>query len=564
VTCHGASINNNPPLANCVVCHGRDEDAGGDVGVSAGKGRGLRQHHLTKAAAACDDCHNDTDHATTGSAPESVFPSFYKSASNTAGLAPCDGSEERFASFTISLDNDGDGLTDGADSDCATGAPDINLSPTSLAFGTVTVGSPSTLSFQIQNVGTATLTVTSITRTAGTSTEFTFSAPATPFTIPAGGSQTVQVTYTPTDIGADSGSLTIASDDPDEATVTLGVSGTGEAPPVEEPDINLDPTSLTFGTVTVGGSSILSFQIQNVGTATLTVSGITRTAGTSTEFTFSAPATPFTIAAGGSQTVQLDITSNDPDEATVTLGLSGTGVAAPEPDINLDPASLAFGTVNIGNSATLSANIQNLGNADLTVNSILSCVGTSPEFSFTADPTPIVIPGGGSRMVSVTYTPVDEGSDSGCLEISSDDPDEAVVELSLSGSGADQTIVAAKIDAPGAINGANRGLTPVEIEFDPADKDNGRIKIAEVQCGAARDDEMPRFIDPVRIDQKYSVALFDTRDLMLLCEDNTLVCEGTLSDGRVFMGSDELKVVRDVDRNRCRAVNKRVKRVKRR
>ena len=125
-------------------------------------------------------------------------------------------------------------------------------------------------------------------------------------------------------------------------------------------------------------------------------------------------------------------------------------------------------------------------------------------------------------------------------------------------------VLRAEVNAPGSVNGANRGLTPVEIEFHPADMDLGRVKIAEVQCGAARDNEMPRFIDPVRVkresyDKNDFVALFDTRELMLRCEDNKLVCEGTLADGRLFMGADDLRVVRDVDRNRCRAVNKTAK-----
>jgi hypothetical protein len=208
----------------------------------------------------------------------------------------------------------------------------------------------------------------------------------------------------------------------------------------------------------------------------------------------------------------------------------------------------------------LNANIQNLGNADLTVNSINLCAGTSAEFSFTADPTPIVIPPGGTRMVSVAYAPVDEGLDTGCLDITSDDPDESVVFLDLSGNGtAPQTGIEAHVQTPGAVNGANRGRTPIQLGFDLNGMDHRRVKIAEVQCGAARDDEMPRLVDPVRVDRKL-VALFNTHDLMLRCEDNKLVCEGTLADGSPFIGMDALNVVRDVDHNRCRANGRRVAR----
>ncbi|MGE5892916.1 MAG: choice-of-anchor D domain-containing protein, partial [bacterium] len=68
------------------------------------------------------------------------------------------------------------------------------------------------------------------------------------------------------------------------------------------PDVNLNPASVDFGTVTTGSSVTVSAEIQNLGTADLNVTGITRCVGTSPEFTWS-PALPFTVAAGGSQTL---------------------------------------------------------------------------------------------------------------------------------------------------------------------------------------------------------------------------------------------------------------------
>ena len=116
-SCHGAF--DNPPLDNCVQCHGRAEDAGNDGGFP-GLGRGLRLHHVTMGAAACGNCHVDVA-SNVPAAGEDVQPSFYAG----TGLDSCDGTEETFPSITISLDNDGDGLTDGNDPDCAT-----NLAPT--------------------------------------------------------------------------------------------------------------------------------------------------------------------------------------------------------------------------------------------------------------------------------------------------------------------------------------------------------------------------------------------------------------------------------------------------
>ena len=137
--CHGNGSRDNPPLDNCVQCHGRDADAGGDD-ISAGLGRGLRQHHETVNAAACGGCHSDS----TGPAGvgEQILPSFYSAALGGAGLDTCDGSEEQFSSLTLSLDNDGDGLTDSDDSDCRS-----NTAPTANPGGPYNASAGSSISF---------------------------------------------------------------------------------------------------------------------------------------------------------------------------------------------------------------------------------------------------------------------------------------------------------------------------------------------------------------------------------------------------------------------------------
>ena len=71
----------------------------------------------------------------------------------------------------------------------------------------------------------------------------------------------------------------------------------------------------------------------------------------------------------------LEIVSDDPDEFSVTLNLKGTGEPVPTPDINLNPASLDSGVVTVGDSTSLTAQIENLGNADLTVNDITLSAG---------------------------------------------------------------------------------------------------------------------------------------------------------------------------------------------
>jgi len=101
--------------------------------------------------------------------------------------------------------------------------PDISV-PTSLAFGSVNVGTSKTKTLTISNVGTAALTITNITISGSQ-----FSRGTYPGTIAAGSSANVNVTFSPTSTGAKSATLTITSNDPDEATVNVALSGTGVA-----------------------------------------------------------------------------------------------------------------------------------------------------------------------------------------------------------------------------------------------------------------------------------------------------------------------------------------------
>lgn len=346
--------------------------------------------------------------------------------------------------------------------------PAIALSPGSLSFGAVTVGSSATLPAQVQDTGTAPLTVSAITPCAGTSAEFTWSPPA-PFTVAAGGSTTLSVTYAPTAASGDSGCLTIASDDPVRPTVNLTVSGNGAA--AAAPAIAFSPPTLDFGTVTIGNTLQRTAQVQNAGTATLTVSSVAACSGAGTEFTWDVAA-PFSVAPGQSapvtvtytpvdtdfHSVCLAFTSNDPANPVANLGLTAQGAATPVPAIALSPPSLDFMAVEVGNSSTLTSQVQDVGGATLTVSAIAACNGTSAEFTWSPQ-APFTVGAGQAQALAVTYAPTDPGADNGCLALTTDDPLNPTVNLALAGSGT---------------------TTPAfpAIALDPASIDFGTVTIA--------------------------------------------------------------------------------------
>jgi len=117
----------------------------------------------------------------------------------------------------------------------AAATPDISVGSAE-SFATTAVGSTSTSTFTIANSGNFVLNVSSIALSGADVGEFSLGYDtclvANP-TVAASGSCTVQVTFAPTSNGTKSATLTILSDDDDEASVTVPLSAlAGSSEPI--------------------------------------------------------------------------------------------------------------------------------------------------------------------------------------------------------------------------------------------------------------------------------------------------------------------------------------------
>jgi hypothetical protein len=154
--------------------------------------------------------------------------------------------------------------------------PEINVSPTSIPFGNVLVNSTTTQQFTIQNSGGQALTGTVTTPTGytvalaardgglGTSHDAE-SRNVLSISVPAYQTLSYTLTFAPTATASYNGNVVIATNDTDEPTVSIAVTGTGTAAYA-----SVNPTSIPFGVVEVGSSSTQQFTIHNTGNITLT------------------------------------------------------------------------------------------------------------------------------------------------------------------------------------------------------------------------------------------------------------------------------------------------------
>ncbi len=106
------------------------------------------------------------------------------------------------------------------------GGPDLEVEPAALDFGTVAAGSLATDVFTVRNVGDAPLHIEPDSQQAG-SGAFSLLTDPRGEVLEVGGSFTVLVQYAPTTDLGDQGSLSLASDDPDDPLVDVAFIGNG-------------------------------------------------------------------------------------------------------------------------------------------------------------------------------------------------------------------------------------------------------------------------------------------------------------------------------------------------
>jgi serine protease len=336
-------------------------------------------------------------------------------------------------------------------------SPDLELAPTTIAFGDQllqTVSAPRPL--VIRNLGTVPL-VASINAPspqlrmacgagAGTCTCATSTSCAV--TVAAGAQRALDLRYAPTTVAALAVALTVTSNDPDEASVAVGVTGNATFS-----RLVLEPPVVDFGNVQVGHGSIEQWvTTRNTGTAPLLLSGFALSdrvnyAATSDQplpvtlepgsgVFFRVTCTPLAVGARPAAiTFQTDGTT--PAQA-LTLGCTG---ALPTGVLTLDPRGLAFGKQPVGTTASRELRV-----ANTTPATTFSFELTRPAapFALSCVQGCLCVPGRcfwsgigstNDAVLSLRYSPTTAVSDQATLDFTSSDPGLPGTTLATSGTG---------------------------------------------------------------------------------------------------------------------------------
>jgi hypothetical protein len=323
-------------------------------------------------------------------------------------------------------------------------APNIDVKPLALDVGDILVGQASPdKTISLSNLGNQPLTVGQITL-SGEDFELLTHTCSNQNMAPAE-SCSLSIRFAPQSVGAKTATLSIPSNDPDTPTVNVSLTGNGIVQTT--PNIDVKPIAENFGEIMVGTvSPAKTISLASIGTAPLAIGQISLSgAQDDFELTHACSNTEvgpeetcsvsirFAPQATGTKTATLSIPSNDPDTPTVTVELTGNGIA---PNIDVKPLALDFDEIIVGQvSPDKNTSLSNLGNAPLAVGQI-SLSGDKDDFErLTHTCSNQNVAPSESCSLSIRFAPQSLGAKTATLSIPSNDPDTPNVEVSLTGDG---------------------------------------------------------------------------------------------------------------------------------
>ncbi len=194
------------------------------------------------------------------------------------------------------------------------------------------------------------------------------------------------------------------------------------------PDIVVSPGSLDFGAVPLDGQARATIEVQNVGNAALTVSGVSFSGDPA--FSLAEDVGSIWIAAGDRVEIPLQYTpvnqadagwatihSDDVDEPDLPVALAGRGAF---PQLTISPSPVQVGNVELCQAGQRDVVFSNSGEDDLALTQLL-LAGEGLEL-LDAPTLPLDLAPGESVEATVAFTPLRTGGVAGELWAASSDP----------------------------------------------------------------------------------------------------------------------------------------------
>ena len=259
-------------------------------------------------------------------------------------------------------------------------------------------------------------------------------------------------------------------------TACQGLSGNSSTP---SGSVSIATANMDFGAVVIGGSKTLTDTLTNNTASAVTFSSA---AASDSHFRVVSPSFPmmltsgqsvkmtvsFTPSAAGSPAGKLALLGSSFGNGEIDVALAGTGVDAGKLTVN--PTTVSFGNVRVGQSVAKSATMTNSGDSSVTVS---QAAVSNAAFNFTGLNLPATLAPGQSTSFSVVFAPKSAGQASGNVSMNG--------EASLSISTAAGQPSAPSTPTTAGLTLSGNGMTAGQLALNPASVSFGAINVGASQ-----------------------------------------------------------------------------------
>ncbi|HYO55273.1 choice-of-anchor D domain-containing protein [Archangium sp.] len=321
--------------------------------------------------------------------------------------------------------------------------PDLDISPTRLAFGASNVGvSAAHQEVRFYNPSDTELRISSVSFSGTAALDFRVASPGSfPVTVSPGVTVTLPLRFTPRAVGSRQAQAIFTLDGTAQGTAVVELVGEGTSPLVA-----VTPDRLDFGTQRMGDASEpFALRLQNTGTGPLTLSRVELSGADVARFSLAPLTLPLTLEPGASMelavmlnpdavrtfSAMLVVESDDASHPRVEVPLSGKAVGG---YLAVEPLSWDFGGVEVGiQGEPRTFSVTNASSYPRTVERVQS---TSAAFGVDAGELQATsIAPGGSATFRVIFHPEAAGPASGEIRLTLRGESTPDAVLAVSGTG---------------------------------------------------------------------------------------------------------------------------------
>ena len=291
-----------------------------------------------------------------------------------------------------------------------TPATSVSVSPTTLTFNPQNLNSTSpSQTITISNTGNATATISGAALTGTNAGDFAIASNSCS-SLSVNGSCSIQVTFTPSALGARTATLTISGSGVTGLPQNVTLNGTGQSTTT----FNFSPGSLSFGSPNVGDTQSESLTITNSGSVAGYFTSFALGGTNPSQFSITANTCPTgttALAAGSTCTVTIGLTPTQSGALSANLVVTDNATNSPQviflggngasqsQILATEYLSVNFGSQNVGSTSSQQQNwVQNIGNTDVSLSSIAITGTNAGDFAIASN-------GCGAAPYNNTLTP---------------------------------------------------------------------------------------------------------------------------------------------------------------